>query len=77
MNKIVIIGGITGIGKTKVANYIAKKLNGEVIIGDSLQLYKNFKIGANFYDCTERTVPYHLLGEKDVYSDRISSFQYR
>ena len=68
MNKIVIIGGV---GKTKVANYIAKKINGEIIIGDSLQLYKNFKIGANFYDFTERKVPYHLLGERDVFNDRI------
>jgi tRNA A37 N6-isopentenylltransferase MiaA len=39
MQKVIIINGITGIGKTRLANEIAKMINGEIIVGDSLQLY--------------------------------------
>ena len=46
---MIVINGITGIGKTKLANQIGKMVNGEIIIGDSLQIYKNFKIGSNYY----------------------------
>lgn len=41
MNKIVIICGPTGTGKTKLALALAKKFNGELINADSRQVYKS------------------------------------
>ena len=40
MNKIVIITGFTGSGKSGLAVDIAKRYNGEVISCDSVQIYK-------------------------------------
>jgi tRNA dimethylallyltransferase len=45
--KLLIIAGQTGVGKTKLANEIARKINGEIIIVDSIQLYKHMDIISN------------------------------
>ena len=47
MQKVVIIGGPTGTGKTAVGIYLAKKFNGEIISADSRQIYKYLEIGTN------------------------------
>ena len=39
---IVLIGGPTASGKSKLAINIAKEINGEIINADSMQVYKNF-----------------------------------
>ena len=41
---IIVISGPTGIGKSKLAIYIAKKINGVIINADSMQIYKELKI---------------------------------
>ena len=46
MEKIVVIVGPTGVGKTKMSIELAKKLNGEIISGDSVQVYKRMDIGS-------------------------------
>ena len=45
-NKIIIITGPTGVGKTKLSIDIAKQFNGEIISADSCQVYKGFDIGS-------------------------------
>ena len=45
MNKIIVIIGPTGVGKTKLSIELAKKLNGEIINGDAIQVYKHLDIG--------------------------------
>ena len=45
MNKVIVVVGPTGVGKTKMGVELAKKLNGEVISGDSMQIYKLMDIG--------------------------------
>ncbi len=45
MNKLLIIGGPTGIGKSEVAVRLAKRYNGIVIGADSMQIYKGMDIG--------------------------------
>ena len=42
--KIVLIAGPTASGKSKLAIHLAKKLNGEIINADSMQVYKEFSI---------------------------------
>ncbi len=44
LSKIILISGPTGSGKSNFAVKIAKKINGEIINADSMQVYKQFKI---------------------------------
>ena len=43
-SKIILISGPTGSGKSKLAIEFAKKINGEIINADSMQIYKELKI---------------------------------
>lgn len=45
MNKLIIISGPTGVGKSALAIKLAKILNTEIISADSMQIYKHFDIG--------------------------------
>lgn len=45
MNKLLIISGPTATGKTALTVKLAKKYNGEIISGDSCQIYKGMDIG--------------------------------
>ena len=45
MTKVIVIVGPTSVGKTKMGVELAKKINGEVISGDSMQIYKGMDIG--------------------------------
>ena len=40
MEKIIIIVGPTAVGKTSLSVKLAKELQGEIISGDSMQVYK-------------------------------------
>ena len=43
-SKIILISGPTASGKSNFAVSLAKKINGEIINADSMQVYKQFKI---------------------------------
>ena len=43
--KVIVIGGPTASGKTALSIELAKKVNGEVISADSMQIYKDMNIG--------------------------------
>ena len=44
-NKIIVIVGATGTGKTALSLELAKRYNGEIVCADSRQMYKHFNIG--------------------------------
>ena len=44
MSKIILISGPTASGKSAFAVRLAKKINGEIINADSMQIYKEIKI---------------------------------
>ena len=44
MQKIILIAGPTGSGKSEIVLRLAKKINGEIINADSMQVYKEIKI---------------------------------
>ena len=46
MEKVIVVIGPTSVGKTKMGVALAKKFNGEVISGDSMQIYKEMDIGS-------------------------------
>lgn len=43
--KVIVIGGPTASGKTALSIDLAKKINGEIISADSMQIYKEMNIG--------------------------------
>ncbi len=45
MNKIIVVCGATATGKTKLANQISNKFDGELLSCDSRQVYRGFNIG--------------------------------
>ena len=61
--KIILLAGPTASGKSKLAIHLAKKLNGEIINADSMQIYKEFTILSSRPNKSElRKVKHHLYG---------------
>jgi tRNA dimethylallyltransferase len=59
---IAIITGPTASGKTAVSIEVAKRLNGEIISADSMQIYKYMDIGSAKPDKNEMSgIPHHLI----------------
>ena len=44
MKKVILLAGPTASGKSDLAIFLAKKINGEIINADSMQVYKEIKI---------------------------------
>ena len=66
-SKIILIYGPTASGKSKFAVQLAKKINGEIINTDSMQVYKELKILSarpSRIDC--QNIKHHLYGFKCV-----------
>ena len=67
MNDIIYILGPTGIGKTPLAIEIAKEINAEIISCDSMQIYRDLKIGTGQATIEEQQgINHYLIGEKDL-----------
>ncbi len=45
-NKLIVLTGPTAVGKTDLSIKLAKKVNGEIISADSIQVYKHLDIGS-------------------------------
>ena len=66
-SKIILISGPTASGKTNFAIKLAKKINGEIINADSMQIYKQLKILTARPKSNElKKVKHHLYGFCDV-----------
>lgn len=59
--KLLVITGPTASGKTGRAVDVARELNGEIISGDSRQLYRGMDIGTGKDLCEYGDIPYHLI----------------
>ena len=61
--KIILLAGPTASGKTKIAIKLAKRINGEIINADSMQVYKDFQILSSRPSKNElRLAKHHLYG---------------
>ena len=70
MKDIIVIVGPTGVGKTKLSIELAKKLDAEIINGDSVAIYKKLDIGSAKPSVEEREgIPHHLIDIRDVEED--------
>jgi tRNA dimethylallyltransferase len=62
MNKVIIILGPTGVGKTGLSILIAKALQTEIISADSMLVYRHMDIGTAKPSAEElHAVPHHLI----------------
>jgi tRNA dimethylallyltransferase len=60
--QLIVIGGATATGKSKLALELAKQINGEIISADSMQVYKQMNIGTAKPSAEEmRTVKHHMI----------------
>nr|VDC79075.1 unnamed protein product [Brassica rapa] len=60
--KVIVISGPTGAGKSRLALELAKRLNGEIISADSVQVYKGLDVGSAKPSASDRKeVPHHLI----------------
>jgi len=63
MNRLVVIVGPTGIGKSKLALHLAQALETEIVNADSRQVYRYMDIGTAKPTPQELSlVPHHLIG---------------
>ena len=70
MDKIIVIVGPTGVGKTKLSVELAKKYDGEIINADSMQIYKDLNIGtAKITEEEKENIPHYLFDIKNVLED--------
>ena len=70
MQKIIVIVGPTGVGKTKLSIELAKKLDAEIINADSVAIYKKLNIGSAKPTIEEQKhSPHHLIDIKDPKED--------
>lgn len=76
-DKIIVIVGPTAVGKTDFSIELAKRFNGEVISGDSMQIYKKLDIGTAKATPEEMDgIPHHLIDIKETdESYSVSDFQ--
>ena len=64
--KVLVITGPTATGKTALGVLLAKKLNGEIISADSMQIYRGMDIGTAKVTPDEMDgVPHHLIDVAD------------
>ena len=76
-NKVYVIGGPTAAGKSVVALYLAKRIKGEIVNCDSVQLYKYMDIGSAKPSQKDMdAIPHHLYGFVDP-ADDITVAQYQ
>ena len=65
--KIILLAGPTASGKTNLAIKLAKKLHGEIINADSMQIYKEFSILSSRPENKDlKKVKHHLYGFTSV-----------
>lgn len=77
MKEIIVIVGPTGVGKTKLSVELAKRLDAEIINGDSVSIYKKLNIGSAKPTIEEREgIVHHLMDIKEV-DEEYTVFDYQ
>lgn len=77
MEDLLILSGPTGVGKTDISIKIAKKIGGEIISADSMQIYKYMDIGSAKITKDEMEgIPHYIIDIAEP-SDEFSVAQYK
>jgi len=74
---IIVITGPTGVGKTKMSVELAKRINAEIINGDSMQVYKGLDIAtAKIKESEKEGISHHLFDIVDnTYNYSVYDYQ--
>ena len=75
--KIIVIAGPTASGKSKLAIELAKRINGEIISADSMQIYKDMNIGTAKVTSEEMQNIKHYMIDVISPEERYSVSQYK
>ncbi len=75
--KLIVLTGPTAVGKSKLSIELAKKIGGEIISADSMQVYKYMDIGTDKISKEKMEgVPHHLIDFLDPHEDfNVFTFQ--
>lgn len=77
MQKVLAIVGPTAVGKTSLSIEVAKRWNGEIISGDSMQVYQRLDVGtAKITPAEMQGVPHHLINVRKV-QERFSAADFK
>jgi tRNA dimethylallyltransferase len=57
----VAVVGPTGVGKSTLAEQLARKYGGDIVSADSMQVYRGMDIGTAKTPLADRAVPYHCI----------------
>ncbi|CAN4093478.1 unnamed protein product [Withania somnifera] len=69
-DKVVVVMGVTGAGKSRLSIDLATQFSGEIVNSDKIQVYKGLDIATNKITEEERCgVPHYLLGVIDPYKE--------
>jgi tRNA dimethylallyltransferase len=67
---VIVISGPTGAGKSRLALEVARRLGGEIISADSVQVYRGLDVGSAKPSAQEMSlVPHHLIDILDTSDD--------
>ncbi|MHC5215449.1 tRNA (adenosine(37)-N6)-dimethylallyltransferase MiaA [Enterococcus sp. LJL128] len=67
MKKVLVIVGPTAVGKTALSIHMAKKFDGEIISGDSMQVYRKLDIGTAKVTKREmEDISHYLIDCRDI-----------
>ncbi|MCB5953247.1 tRNA (adenosine(37)-N6)-dimethylallyltransferase MiaA [Enterococcus sp. BWT-B8] len=67
MRKVLAITGPTAVGKTALSIYLAEKFNGEIVSGDSMQVYRQLDIGtAKVTEQEKKSIPHYLIDCREI-----------
>lgn len=74
--KIIVIAGPTAVGKTALGLILAKRFNGEIISGDSQQVYASLDIGTAKASPEEQAAAKHHLIDVRQVTETYSAFDF-
>lgn len=75
--KLIVIVGPTGVGKTALSLQLAQQLQGEIISGDAMQVYRQLDIGTAKVTPKEQALaPHHLIDVADI-DQRFTAFDFQ
>ncbi len=67
MKKVLAIIGPTAVGKTALSLELAKQFHGEIISGDSMQVYRGLNIGtAKIMPAERENIPHYLIDIRNI-----------
>lgn len=77
MEKIIVIVGPTAVGKTALSIQLAQLFNGEIVSGDSMQIYKKLDIGtAKVTQKEAQGIPHYLIDEYK-WDEKYSAYHFK